>query len=71
MLYIPHLFLQEEDPILQKNEGTWEYTLEESTDGNDIELDVAVGRFLDSSLIKADVQPLYVRLLIKVRFSAY
>ncbi|CAL8462504.1 g2037 [Coccomyxa elongata] len=57
--------LQEGDPLLQKNEGTWEFTLEESRDGKDIELDVAVGRFLDSSLIKADVQPLYVRLLIK------
>ncbi|BDA46370.1 probable protein tilB homolog [Coccomyxa sp. Obi] len=59
------LFLQEGDPVLQKNEGRWEFTLEESRDGKSVELDVAVGRFLDSSLIKADVQPLYVRLLIK------
>ncbi len=29
-------------------------------------LDVAVGRYLDSSLIRADVQPGLVRLLIKV-----
>lgn len=63
-------FIQKGDPLFQKNEGRWEFTLEESKDGKDIELDVAVGRFLDSSLIKADVQPLYVRLLIKVRFNA-
>lgn len=30
-------------------------------------LDVAVGKFLDTSLIKADVQPRLVRLLIKGR----
>ena len=50
---------------MQKNEGGWDFSLEESTDGRAIELDVAVGRFLDSSLIKADVQPHLVRLLIK------
>ncbi|KAK9906468.1 hypothetical protein WJX75_002442 [Coccomyxa subellipsoidea] len=52
-------------PLLQKNEGQWEFTLEESRDGLSIHLDVEVGRFLDSSLIKADVQPRHVRLLIK------
>lgn len=30
-------------------------------------LEVAVGKFLDTSLIKADVQPRLVRLLIKGR----
>ena len=57
---------QEGAPLLQKNEGQWEFTLEESRDGLSIHLDVEVGRFLDSSLIKADVQPRHVRLLIKV-----
>lgn len=32
-----------------------------------IVLDVAVGKYLDTSLIQADVQPKYVRLLIKGR----
>jgi protein TilB len=50
---------------MQKNEGGWEFSLEESVDGRAIELDVAIGRFLDSSLVKADVQPRTVRLLIK------
>jgi hypothetical protein len=30
-------------------------------------LDVSVGRYLDTSLIQADVQPTFVRLLIKGR----
>ncbi|EIE23977.1 outer arm dynein light chain 1 [Coccomyxa subellipsoidea C-169] len=60
-LNTPH----EGSSILQKNEGQWEFALEESRDGLSIHLDVEVGRFLDSSLIKADVQPRHVRLLIK------
>ncbi len=61
-----YLLSQEGSSILQKNEGQWEFALEESRDGLSIHLDVEVGRFLDSSLIKADVQPRHVRLLIKV-----
>ena len=52
--------------MLQKNEGQWQYTLDESSDGRCVELAVDVGPYLDTSLIKADVQPLHVRLLIKV-----
>ena len=51
---------------MQKNEGQWQYTLDETRDGQCIELSVTVGPYLDTSLIKADVQPAYVRLLIKV-----
>ena len=60
------MLLQEGERVLQKNEGEWQYTLEESSDGCCIELEVDVGPYLDTSLIKADVQPLYARLLIKV-----
>ena len=55
--------------MLQKNEGQWRYTLDESSDGQCIELKVDVGPYLDTSLIQADVQPLHVRLLIKARVS--
>lgn len=41
--------------------------MQETADGSAVELDVAAGKYLDSTLIKADVQPSYVRLLIKVR----
>ncbi len=44
--------------MLQKNEGQWQYTLDESSDGRCVELAVDVGPYLDTSLIKADVQPL-------------
>ncbi|KAI3425988.1 hypothetical protein D9Q98_007956 [Chlorella vulgaris] len=57
----------EGEPILQKNEGKWEYRLEESSDGRSIQLDVAMGRYLDTSAIQADVQPFFVRLLAKGR----
>ena len=57
--------LQDGERVMQKNEGGWDFSLEESADGRAIQLDIAVGRFLDTSLIKADVQPNHVRLLIK------
>ncbi|EFJ41201.1 hypothetical protein VOLCADRAFT_37751, partial [Volvox carteri f. nagariensis] len=43
----------------------WEFSLEEAPDGTSLVLEVAVGRFLDTSLIQTDLQPTYVRLLIK------
>ncbi len=58
--------MQAGERVLQKNEGQWQYTLDETSDGQCIELSVDVGPYLDTSLIKADVQPCYVRLLIKV-----
>ena len=56
--------------LLQKNEGHWKYTLDESSNESSIELEVDVGPYLDTSLIRADVQPLFVRLLIKVWHSS-
>lgn len=44
--------------MYQKNEGQWEFTLEESADGQALILDVHVGKFLDTSLIK--VCPLHL-----------
>ncbi len=43
----------------------WEFSLEESEDGRALVLEVGVGRFLDTSLIHTDLQPGYVRLLVK------
>lgn len=58
--------LSEGEPLCQRNDGDWEFSLDESADGRMIVLEVDVGRFLDTSLIKPDVQPRHVRLLIKV-----
>lgn len=101
--------LPADSQVMQRNEGRWDFTLQESDDGcvqraaacpvvyddgggggclrlaaatepahclpsvlapacrQDLVLEVAVGKFLDTSLIKADVQPRAVRLLIKGR----
>lgn len=61
---------QDGEEMRQKNEGRWDFTLQESQNSSAVELDVAVGKYLDSSLIKADVQPSFVRLLIKVCCNA-
>ncbi|KAG0618127.1 hypothetical protein M758_4G041500 [Ceratodon purpureus] len=51
--------------VYQKNEGGWEIKLDESDCGTKIILDVAISKFLDTSLIDIDVQPLLIRVLIK------
>ena len=58
--------LQEGDRVMQKNEGQWQFSLDESSDGRSIELAISICRYLDTSLIRADVQPQIVRLLIQV-----
>ncbi|KXZ50719.1 hypothetical protein GPECTOR_15g403 [Gonium pectorale] len=57
--------IKEGERIYQKNEGRWDFSLEESPDGRSLVLEVAVGRFLDTSLIQTDLQPTHVRLLVK------
>lgn len=59
--------MQEDEEVRQKNEGKWWFTLQDSIDGSAVELDVKIGRYMDTSLVRADVQPSFVRLLIKVR----
>ena len=58
--------MQEGEEIRQKNEGKWWFTFQDSVDGSAVELDVEIGRYMDTSLVRADVQPSFVRLLIKV-----
>ncbi|KAJ9516041.1 hypothetical protein QJQ45_024441 [Haematococcus lacustris] len=57
--------IQDGERIMQRNEGRWEFSMEENDKGDALELEVDAGKYLDTSLIKADVQPTYVRLLIK------
>jgi hypothetical protein len=38
--------------ILQKNEGDWDFFLDESDDGLGIELTVSLSKYLDTSLVK-------------------
>lgn len=61
-----HFFLTAH-PALRCPAGKWDFTLQESADGRALQLDVAFGRYLDTSAIQADVQPSYVRLLARGR----
>jgi hypothetical protein len=46
---------------MQRNEGQWDLSMEESIDGQCVVLEVDVGKYLDTSLIKADIQPGHIR----------
>ncbi|KAK9809811.1 hypothetical protein WJX73_009043 [Symbiochloris irregularis] len=59
--------LQEGNQVMQCNESKWDFELRERDDGSAVELEVAIGPGTDASQVKADVQPLLVRLLIKGR----
>ncbi|OAE30184.1 hypothetical protein AXG93_4295s1390 [Marchantia polymorpha subsp. ruderalis] len=49
----------------QKNEGSLDFKLVESDCGRHVLCDVAVGRYLDTSLIDVDIQPSWIRILVK------
>ena len=53
------------DDVRQRNEPKLDYSLGESADGLAVVLDVEVGKFMDTSLVDVDVQPGFVRMLIK------
>ncbi|KAL2621935.1 hypothetical protein R1flu_002140 [Riccia fluitans] len=57
--------LPTEGRIYQRNEGGFDFTLLESDCGRLVLCDVAVGRYLDTSLIDVDVQPSWLRILVK------
>ncbi|CAG9467552.1 unnamed protein product [Pedinophyceae sp. YPF-701] len=61
----------ESGKVFMKNEGKWPFSVCESEDGGSIVLSLGVGRYLDTSLIQADVQPRVVRLLVKGRLFQY
>lgn len=57
--------LPSEGRLYQKNEGGWNFRLLESDCKSKVLLDVPVGRYMDLSLIDIDVQPTWVRILVK------
>jgi hypothetical protein len=38
--------------MYQKNEGEWEFSLDENDDGSAVVLDVLLGKYMDTSLVK-------------------
>lgn len=59
--------IKEGERFMQRNEGQWDFSMEEGADGRCLVLEVDIGKYIDTSLIKADIQPGYIRLLIKGR----
>jgi protein TilB len=55
----------EEGRVLNINQGKWDFSLNDGDLGQSLVLDVAVQRYLDTSLIDCDVQPGHVKCLIK------
>ena len=55
LLLMPPPPAQDRERIFQKNEGQWEFSLQEDDAGRNLELEVDVGKFLDTSLIKVRV----------------
>ena len=53
------------DDVRQRNEPRLDYSIGESSDGAAVLLDVEIGKFMDTSLVDVDVQPSFVRLLVK------
>ncbi|CEF97110.1 Leucine-rich repeat [Ostreococcus tauri] len=51
--------------VKQKNQGDFKFRLIESDDDTAIELELHVGKFIDTSLILVDIQPMIVRVKIK------
>lgn len=47
--------------------GEYDFMMRESDDYLSVELEVKVSKFLDTSLIKLDIRPTVIRLLIKGR----
>ena len=48
---------QDGEKIFQKNEGQWEFSIEEDDNGQSLVLEVDVGKYLDTSLIKVRAGP--------------
>jgi len=54
----PLFFAQDGERIFQKNEGQWDFSLQEDDAGLHLELSVDVGKFLDTSLIRVRTSPI-------------
>ncbi|KAJ4460354.1 putative Protein tilB [Paratrimastix pyriformis] len=59
--------VDDEGRILQKNEGDWKYTFFEEDPPGTLGIDVAISRFLDTSLIAIDTHPFHITLTIRDR----
>eukprot|EP00727_Mastigamoeba_balamuthi_P011105 m51a1_g6617 hypothetical protein (729) ;mRNA; f:38356-41207 len=55
--------VKEDGTVMQMNQGDWHFALDDAAET--VSLDVALPRFLDTSLIEVDPHPKYVRIVAK------
>ncbi|XP_060631870.2 dynein axonemal assembly factor 11 [Anolis sagrei] len=61
----PRTLITPEGRVLNVNEPKLSFSLKDDEENNQFILDLAVYRYLDTSLLDVDVQPTYVRVMIK------
>ncbi|ERE63007.1 putative protein TILB like protein [Cricetulus griseus] len=61
----PRTLVTEDGKVLNVNEAKLDFSLKDDEKNNQIILDLAVYRYMDTSLIEVDVQPTYVRVMVK------
>ncbi|XP_057388362.1 dynein axonemal assembly factor 11 isoform X1 [Balaenoptera acutorostrata] len=61
----PRVLISENGRALNVNEPKLDFSLRDDEKRNQIVLDLAVYRYMDTSLIDVDVQPTYVRVMVK------
>ncbi|XP_076767534.1 dynein axonemal assembly factor 11 isoform X2 [Arvicanthis niloticus] len=61
----PRKLITEDGKALNVNEAKLDFSLKDDEKRNQIILDLAVYRYMDTSLIEVDVQPTYVRVMVK------
>ncbi|XP_040835195.1 protein tilB homolog [Ochotona curzoniae] len=61
----PRVLITEDGKVLNVNEPKLDFSLKDDEKHHTIILDLAVYRYMDTSLIEIDVQPTYVRVMVK------
>ncbi|XP_046929774.1 dynein axonemal assembly factor 11 [Lynx rufus] len=61
----PRILITEDGKVLNVNDPKLDFSLKDDEKHNQIILDLAVYRYMDTSLIDVDVQPTYVRVMVK------
>ncbi|XP_032271871.1 protein tilB homolog isoform X3 [Phoca vitulina] len=61
----PRILITKDGKALNVNEPKLDFSLKDDEKRNQIILDLAVYRYMDTSLINVDVQPTYVRVMVK------
>jgi len=60
-------FFTDDGRVLNINQGKWDFEFHDDEENNKFVLDLPCFKYLDSSLIDVDVQPLYCRVTVKAK----